>query len=47
MLRPEFERVDGFVDDIRYRSLNREGLKFEAPSESIVSHVHRRCGIAQ
>ena len=25
MLRPELERVDGFVDNVRYRSLRREG----------------------
>src|SRR5579871_6060492 len=25
MLRPELESVDGFVDNIRYRSLTREG----------------------
>ena len=25
MLRPELEQVDGFVDNIRYRSLKREG----------------------
>src|ERR1700753_3934262 len=25
MLRPELEQVEGFVDNIRYRSLNREG----------------------
>lgn len=25
MLRPELERVEGFVDNIRYRSLNRDG----------------------
>src|ERR1700721_3190180 len=25
MLRPELEQVDGFVDNIRYKSLNREG----------------------
>ncbi|MDT7566303.1 MAG: hypothetical protein QOG76_4927 [Pseudonocardiales bacterium] len=25
MLRPELENVDGFVDNIRYRSLNRDG----------------------
>jgi heme-degrading monooxygenase HmoA len=25
MLRPELERIDGFVDNIRYRSLTREG----------------------
>jgi heme-degrading monooxygenase HmoA len=25
MLRPELEKVDGFVDNIRYRSLTREG----------------------
>jgi heme-degrading monooxygenase HmoA len=25
MLRPELEQVDGFIDNIRYRSLNREG----------------------
>jgi heme-degrading monooxygenase HmoA len=25
MLRPELERVDGFVDNIRYRSLTRQG----------------------
>lgn len=26
MLRPELEQVDGFIDNIRYRSLTREGL---------------------
>jgi heme-degrading monooxygenase HmoA len=25
MLRPELERIEGFVDNIRYRSLTREG----------------------
>jgi heme-degrading monooxygenase HmoA len=25
MLRPELEQVDGFVDNIRYKSLTREG----------------------
>jgi heme-degrading monooxygenase HmoA len=25
MLRPELEAIDGFVDNIRYKSLNREG----------------------
>ena len=25
MLRPELEKIDGFVDNIRYRSLTREG----------------------
>jgi heme-degrading monooxygenase HmoA len=25
MLRPELEQVEGFVDNIRYRSLNRQG----------------------
>ena len=25
MLKPELERIDGFVDNIRYRSLTREG----------------------
>jgi heme-degrading monooxygenase HmoA len=25
MLRPELEKVDGFVDNIRYKSLNRDG----------------------
>ena len=25
MLRPELERVEGFVDNIHYRSLNRDG----------------------
>src|ERR1700749_5140733 len=25
MLRPELERVDGFVDNIRYKSLTRDG----------------------
>src|SRR5499427_6748395 len=25
MLRPELEKVEGFVDNIRYRSLTREG----------------------
>jgi heme-degrading monooxygenase HmoA len=24
-LRPELERVDGFIDNIRYKSLTREG----------------------
>ena len=26
MLRPELERIEGFVDNVRYRSLTREGL---------------------
>src|SRR6476659_2335911 len=25
LLRPELEKIDGFVDNIRYRSLTREG----------------------
>src|SRR5215470_11475085 len=25
MLRPELEKIDGFIDNIRYRSLTREG----------------------
>ena len=25
MLRPELEQVEGFVDNIRYKSLNRDG----------------------
>ena len=25
MLRPELEQVEGFVDNIQYRSLNRQG----------------------
>ena len=25
MLRPDLEKIDGFVDNIRYRSLTREG----------------------
>ena len=25
MLRPELEQVEGFVDNIRYKSLTREG----------------------
>ena len=25
MLRPELERINGFVDDIHYKSLQREG----------------------
>jgi len=25
MLRPELEQIDGFVDNVRYRSLTREG----------------------
>ena len=25
MLRPELEQIDGFVDNIRYKSLQREG----------------------
>ncbi|MDQ6638739.1 MAG: antibiotic biosynthesis monooxygenase, partial [Pseudomonadota bacterium] len=28
MLRPELEQVDGFVDNIRYRSLTRAGWIF-------------------
>jgi heme-degrading monooxygenase HmoA len=28
MLRPEIERIDGFIDNIRYRSLTREGWIF-------------------
>ena len=28
MLRPELERIDGFVDNIRYKSLTREGWIF-------------------
>ncbi len=28
MLRPELEQIDGFVDNIRYRSLKREGWIF-------------------
>src|SRR6201996_4652913 len=26
MLRPELEKVDGFVDNVRYKSLTREGV---------------------
>jgi heme-degrading monooxygenase HmoA len=25
MLKPELEKIDGFVDNVRYRSLTREG----------------------
>src|ERR1700738_4616641 len=25
MLRPELEKIDGFIDNVRYRSLTREG----------------------
>jgi heme-degrading monooxygenase HmoA len=25
MLRPELERIDGFVENIRYKSMQREG----------------------
>ena len=28
MLRPEIERIDGFIDNIRYKSLTREGWVF-------------------
>jgi heme-degrading monooxygenase HmoA len=28
MLRPEIERIDGFIDNIRYRSLRRQGWIF-------------------
>src|SRR6478609_7007489 len=28
MLRPEIERIDGFIDNIRYKSLTREGWIF-------------------
>jgi hypothetical protein len=27
MLKPELEKIDGFVDNIRYRSLTREGWR--------------------
>jgi heme-degrading monooxygenase HmoA len=32
MLRPELERVDGFVENVRYRSLRREGWIFSLSS---------------
>src|SRR3954470_7700381 len=32
MLRPELERVDGFVENVRYRSLMREGCIFSLSS---------------
>ena len=28
MLRPELEQMDGFIDNVRYRSLTREGWIF-------------------
>jgi len=31
-LRPELERIDGFVDNVRYRSLTREGWIFSLSS---------------
>ncbi len=30
MLKPELEKIDGFVDNIRYRSLTRDGWIFVA-----------------
>jgi len=32
MLRPEIERIDGFIDNIRYKSLTREGWIFSLSS---------------
>ncbi len=47
MLRPELEQVDGFVDNIRYRSLTREGwilsLSGWRDEKSVVGA--QRCGI--
>jgi hypothetical protein len=40
MLRPELEQIEGFVDNIRYRSLTRGGES--TPMENIGSHVTRR-----
>ena len=46
MLRPELEQVDGFVDNIRYKSLTREGwnlsLSYWRDEKSLVrSRAHR------
>ena len=30
MLRPELEKVDGFVDNIRYKSLTGEGWNYRS-----------------
>ena len=47
MLRPELEQVDGFVDNIRYRSLTRQGwilsLSGWRDEKSVVRCV-RECG---
>src|SRR5215813_1512578 len=32
VLRPEIERIDGFIDNIRYKSLTREGWIFSLSS---------------
>jgi heme-degrading monooxygenase HmoA len=32
MLRPEIERIDGFIDNIRYKSLTRQGWIFSLSS---------------
>ena len=36
MLRPELEQIEGFVDNIRYRSLTREGERFYADACKIL-----------
>ena len=48
LLRPELEQVDGFVDNIRYRSLTREGWLLSLSGwrdEKAVCGGARRCGI--
>jgi len=35
MLRPELEHIDGFVDNIRYRSLTRNGWILLTPGDII------------
>ena len=41
-LRPELERVEGFIDNIRYKSLTREGC--EASLQLVRMTKARGCG---
>ena len=50
MLRPELERMDGFVDNIRYRSLTREGWILSLSNwrdEKSVVRWRTACGITR
>jgi hypothetical protein len=44
MLRPELERVKGFVDNIRYKSLSREGWILSSPSRTGTMRRHWSAG---